>query len=159
MALRIAQKYEGTLENDEVISSAFVGLVKSAHKFEPGKGFKFSTFATKCIENEILMQIRREKKTKRNISINALVSLDENGKSIRYEDILYDDNALKVFEELENNDLIHCLLEKLSEREKIIVCLWCAGEKQKVIAEKTGLKQPRISRILHKSFKKMRESV
>ena len=100
IALHVAKKYEGALESDDLVALAMLGLVKAGNSYDPSKGNMFSTYATKVAENEILMAIRKTKKTSKDISIFTPVGIDRNGNVLELSETLEDTRAQEFFNRL-----------------------------------------------------------
>ena len=140
---------------DESLSIAFLGLVKASLYYNSEKS-KFSTYAYLCIEQQFLLQKRRERAKKRDI---LLVSLNEvqyqgvDGSEIALEDMLADNEDLinSVITQVTSDDI---LLNKLNEREKEVIKLLYQGKKQREVAKILNTSQPYVSRVL-KKFKKL----
>ena len=159
----IVKKYIGTtiVESDDMISVGSIGLIKAVDTFDYHKGIKLATYASKCIDNEILMLIRVNKKHKDVISIDSPLSVDKSGNEILLSDTLAVDDE-EVEDQVNTNfviDKIQKVIDtKLSPREKEIITkrFGMDGEKpltQKEIASKVGISRSYVSRIENKSLK------
>ncbi len=109
---------------EDMISVGTIGLIKAVNTFNPGKGNKLATYAARCIENEILMLYRSEKKKSKEVSLNEPIGTDKEGNTINLIDVIEEKNA-DVFNKVENSDNIEKLkiyIEKyLSDRERDII--------------------------------------
>jgi len=159
----IVKKYIGTtvVESDDMISVGSIGLIKAVDSFDYNKGIKLATYASKCIDNEILMLIRVNKKHKDVLSLDTPLSVDKSGNEILLSDTLAVDDE-EVEDQVNANfvlDKIQKVVDtKLSGREKEIVYrrFGLDGGKpltQKEIAKKVGISRSYVSRIENKSLK------
>ena len=165
----IVKKYIGTtiVESDDMISVGSIGLIKAVDTFDYTKGIKLATYASKCIDNEILMLIRVNKKHKDVISIDSPLSVDKSGNEILLSDTLAVDDE-EVEDQVNTNfviDKIQKVIDtKLSPREKEIIIkrFGIDGEKpltQKEIASKIGISRSYVSRIENKSLKVIKKHI
>lgn len=159
IALYVARKYEGALESDDLVALAMLGLVKAGNSYDPSKGNMFSTYATKVAENEILMAIRKTKKTSKDISIFTPVGIDRNGNMLELSETLEDTRAQEFFQQIEDRDTVHSAQRVLTEKERSVVWKWIHGINQHNIAEELGVSQSQVSRIAKRAFNKMRKMV
>ncbi len=100
---------------EDLISEGMVGLVKAAKAFDPSKGVKFATFASRCVTNEMLMYIRRNKKHEENVLLSAAIGRDSEGNELLLSDILADERS--VFDAMESADELRSLEKCLKSRE------------------------------------------
>ena len=140
---------------EDIISEGTVGLVKAANTYDPTKGVRFSTYASRCINNEMLMYIRRiNKRTANEVSLYKVVARDEEGNNISYADILpTDTNTEDCIAEVAMDDFM--AQQKDIDRE--IVAALRQGHTQKEVAAMVGLQQPTVSRRICKLKKKFRK--
>ena len=157
IALYVARKYEGALESDDLVALAMLGLVKAGNSFDPSKGVLFSTYSARVVENEILMAIRKTKKTSKDISIFTQVGIDRNGNMLELSETLEDTRAQEFFQQIEDRDTVHSAQRVLTEKEKIVVWKWMHGINQHNIAKELGVSQSQVSRIAKRAFNKMRK--
>lgn len=124
LVAHIAKKYEGNKElQEDLISIGTIGLIKAVDSFDPKKSIKLATYASRCIENEILMHLRATKKTNQEVSLNEVIGVDKDGSEIVLEDLL-DNNDPEIIEQIYNKDRIYELMEyfeSLSKKEKDIL--------------------------------------
>lgn len=166
LVVHIVKKYSGYNDNDELISVGSIGLIKAVNTFSAGRGTQFATYASKCIENEILMTLRASKKYRGTRSLFEPVSSDKDGNEITLMDLLEDD--ADVMDEVENS-LIKERLGKvvknaLDKREYEIIRLRYGlddtpAHTQLQVAEKFGISRSYISRIEKKAIGKLREYI
>ncbi len=166
LVAHIVKKYSNAGEADDLISVGSIGLIKGIETFEYGKGSQLATYAAKCIENEILMYIRANKKHRQNVSLSESVGMDKEGNEITLMDIL----PLKeesVFSKVETNILMEKIVSivdtKLPQREREIIRLrYGIGGKshtQIEVAEKLGISRSYVSRIEKKALSKISKTM
>ena len=155
----IARKYLNSGEDVEDLAGiARIGMIKAIKSFDPSNGVKFSTYATRCMTNEILMYFRKEKKHKSNISIEQPLSYDGEGNEMKLEDLLDSgDDILGEIVEREEIIRLRQAIEQLGGRDRVIIEeMYFKGKTQKQVSELLGLSQSHISRIKKKLLKKLR---
>lgn len=167
LVAHIVKKYSNAGEADDLISVGSIGLIKGIETFEYGKGSQLATYAAKCIENEILMYIRSNKKHRSNISLTESVGVDKEGNEITLMDILplKDDS---VFKKVETGILLEKVLEiintVLTKRERKIICLRYGIEQtrsftQLEVANILGISRSYVSRIEKKAIAKISKEI
>lgn len=169
LVVYIAKKFENTgMDLEDLISIGTIGLMKAINTFNTGKNIKLATYASRCIENEILMQLRRTSKIKSEISIDEPLNKDSDGNELLLSDILgTDDNVTsKGIEDEVDKKLLRIAIEHLNNREKNIMQLrFGIGDKegkektQKEVADMMGISQSYISRLEKKIMKKMKRDI
>lgn len=121
----IAKKYaKGNQENEEYISIGTIGLIKGINSFSQDKGYKLSTYISKCIENEILMTIRSAKKTLGNVSIDSSIGTDKDGNDMKLIDVLEStetDPIEDIYNKVITKQMLEYIEKKLPQREKDII--------------------------------------
>ena len=125
LVVYIAKKFDNTgVGVEDLISIGTIGLIKAINTFNSGKNIKLATYASRCIENEILMYLRRNSKTRLEISIDEPLNVDWDGNELLLSDILgtEEDVISKEIEDEVEKSLLKLAIEKLSERERKIVC-------------------------------------
>lgn len=167
LVVYIAKKFESTgIYIEDLISIGTIGLVKAINTFKADKNIKLATYASRCIENEILMYIRKNNSTKCEISIDEPLSVDWDGNELLLSDILGDDeyNVGYELEMREERDVIHRAVESLSGRERTII-EWRYGlngkkeKTQKEVADMMGISQSYISRLEKRIIDRLRIEV
>ena len=161
----IAKRFENTGANiEELISIGTVGLIKAISTFNADKNIKLATYASRCIENEILMFIRKSSSQKREISIDEPLSVDWDGNELLLSDILGSDNDVvsKAMEEDEERRIVREAVSDLNDRERIIIEMrfGLSGSDeltQKEVADKLGISQSYISRLEKKIMHRLRK--
>lgn len=169
LVVYIAKKFDNTgVGVEDLISIGTIGLIKSINTFNPEKNIKLATYASRCIENEILMYLRRNNKTKLEVSIDEPLNVDWDGNELLLSDILGTDEDV-IYKDIEDEverKLLNKAIEKLSEREKMIVNLRFGlhsadGEEmtQKEVAVLLGISQSYISRLEKKIMKQLKKEM
>ncbi len=164
LVVYIAKKFDNTgVGVEDLISIGTIGLIKSINTFKPDKNIKLATYASRCIENEILMYLRRNNKTKLEVSIDEPLNVDWDGNELLLSDIL------GTSEDIENEverKLLMGAISKLSEREKKIINLrFGLGTKdgqemtQKEVASLLGISQSYISRLEKKIMRQLKKEM
>lgn len=165
LVAHVAKKYQGADEQDELISAGSVGLIKAIDTYESGKGTQLATYTARCIENEILMLLRANKKHKNNVSLYDGVGMDKDGNELTVIDLLAEKGD-GVFSKVENSvlrDNILAVMKKiLGDREYKIVCLrfGLKGGRplaQREVASLMRISRSYVSRIEKKAICKLRE--
>ena len=165
LVVYIAKKFENTgIGMDDLISIGTIGLMKAANTFRTDKNIKLATYASRCIENEILMYLRRNSKTKLEVSIDEPLNVDWDGNELLLSDILgtEEDVIYKGIEDEVEKKLLLRAVAKLSERERTIICLrfglgmnGAEEMTQKEVATLLGISQSYISRLEKKIMKQL----
>ncbi len=169
LVVYIAKKFDNTgVGVEDLISIGTIGLIKSINTFNREKNIKLATYASRCIENEILMYLRRNNKTKLEVSIDEPLNVDWDGNELLLSDILGTDEDV-IYKDIEDEverKLLNKAIEKLSEREKMIVNLrfglhTADGEEmtQKEVAVLLGISQSYISRLEKKIMKQLKKEI
>lgn len=169
LVVYIAKKFDNTgVGVEDLISIGTIGLIKAINTFNPERNIKLATYASRCIENEILMYLRRNNKTKLEVSIDEPLNVDWDGNELLLSDILgtEEDVIYRNIEEEVDRKLLRKALSKLSERERIIVDLRFGlnnedgDEKtQKEVADLLGISQSYISRLEKKIIKRLKKEM
>ena len=167
LVVYIAKRFENTGANiEELISIGTVGLMKAVSTFNADKNIKLATYASRFIENEILMFIRKSAGQKREVSIDEPLSVDWDGNELLLSDILGSDGDVvsKDMEEDEERKIVRAAVTGLSERERVIIemryGLLSENElTQKEVADALGISQSYISRLEKKIMKRLRKKI
>lgn len=160
----LAKKYENTgVDLEDLVSIGTIGLIKGVNTYKLDKNIKLATYASRCIDNEILMFLRKNKKRKTEISFEDSLSYDVEGNELHLEDILgtEEDIVTKNIEKEDDKKLLYKELENLNERDKEIMILRYGlynkpEMTQKDVANLLGISQSYISRIEKKVIKKLK---
>lgn len=167
LVAHIAKKYYGdNRDNDDLISIGIIGLIKAVNTYNPSKGNRLATYAAKCIENELLMMLRGEKKKNKEISLNDPIGVDKEGNTISLIDVIENDEV-DVLKQMETEEDIVRVREYvdsvLTKREReIIIWRYGLGENkpmtQKNVGEKLGISRSYVSRIEKKALDKLKKA-
>ena len=167
LVVYISRKFENTgISIEDLISIGAIGLIKAVNSFDPDKNIKLATYASRCIENEILMFIRKTSVLRGEVSIDEPLNTDWDGNELLLSDVLGTEPDL-VSKELENDvekQMLHSAIQTLNAREKYIVGLrYGLGEDkehtQKEVADMMGISQSYISRLEKRIIGKLREEM
>ena len=158
LVVYIAQKFDNTgVGVEDLISIGTIGLIKAINTFNPEKKIKLATYASRCIENEILMYLRRNNKTRMEVSIDEPLNVDWDGNELLLSDILGTEEEHRV---------LGSAISKLSEREQVIVKLRFGinmpegrEKTQKEVADLLGISQSYISRLEKRIMKRLRKEI
>ena len=167
LVVYIARKFESTgIGIEDLISIGTIGLIKAVNTFEPCKGIKLATYASRCIENEILMFIRKIQPQKSEISIDEPLNVDWDGNELLLSDVLGTENDIvnKGIEQDAEKAVLNEAVDRLNERENKIMVLrfGLKGEKehtQKEVADMIGISQSYISRLEKKIISKLKKEL
>ncbi|CCY71500.1 rNA polymerase sigma factor [Clostridium sp. CAG:921] len=165
LVVYIAKKFENSGVNiEDLISIGTIGLMKAINSYNLEKNIKLATYASRCIENEILMHLRKNNKIKTEISIDEPINTDSEGNDLSLGDILgtESDSIFKSIEEDDNKKVLLLAIERLNKREKIIMQLRYGFDgveelTQKEVADKLGISQSYISRIEKKVINNLKK--
>ena len=167
LVVYIARKFENTgVGVEDLISVGTIGLIKAVNTFNPEKKIKLATYASRCIENEILMYLRRNNKIKLEVSIDEPLNKDSDGNELLLSDILGTDPDV-TYRKLEDEvdmKLLKEAIKKLNDREKNIMEMrfgFISGKEktQKEVADELGISQSYISRLEKKIINKMKKDI
>lgn len=167
LVVYIAKKFDNTgIGVEDLISIGTIGLIKAIHTFNRNKNIKLATYASRCIENEILMYLRRNNKTKLEVSIDEPLNVDWDGNELLLSDILGTEEDIvssRIEEEVDRRLLYHAL-SKLNKRERRIMDMrfgLCTGREmtQKEVADVMGISQSYISRLEKKIIERLQREV
>lgn len=169
LVVYIAKKFDNTgVGVEDLISIGTIGLIKSINTFNPNKNIKLATYASRCIENEILMYLRRNNKTRMEVSIDEPLNVDWDGNELLLSDILGTDEDV-IYRDIENEverKLLTKAIAKLSDRERTIINLRFglnstdgAEMTQKEVAGLLGISQSYISRLEKKIMKQLKKEM
>lgn len=167
LVAHIVKKYTGSAETDDLISVGSIGLIKAVNTFEPDKGTCLATFAARCIENEILMLLRANKKYKNDVYLSDSVGQDKDGNELTLMDLLCekeDDVFGKVNQSIERKKFLEFLRSVLSDREYTVICLRFGLKNdrcyaQREVAKFLKISRSYISRIEKKAIEKLKDAV
>ena len=160
----IVRKYYSTSKNQEdLVSIGTIGLIKAVDTYNSDNGTRFATYASKCIQNEILMSFRSQKKHSAEISINETIDVDRDGNPLSYIDVISSDEnvAFEIERKILTDKAMSCIKSVLSLRERQIIIMrygLCGTEEltQREIAEKLGISRSYVSRIEKSALEKLK---
>ena len=167
LVVYIAKKFENTgIWLEDLVSIGTVGLIKAVNTFSPDKNIKLATYASRCIENEILMYLRKYSQYRYDISIDEPLNVDWDGNELLLSDVLGTENDVvnsHIEEEVEKQ-LLHEAVDHLGAREKKIMEMrfglnGCKERTQKEVADEIGISQSYISRLEKRIIKQLREEL
>jgi RNA polymerase sporulation-specific sigma factor len=167
LVVYIARKFESTgVGIEDLVSIGTIGLIKAVNTFDPNKKIKLATYASRCIENEILMYLRRNSKTKAEVSFDEPLNIDWDGNELLLSDVLGTENDIiyKYIEEEVDRKLLNLALQKLNGRERRIMELRFGlsdgtEKTQKEVADMLGISQSYISRLEKRILKRLRKEI
>ncbi|WP_423742965.1 RNA polymerase sporulation sigma factor SigE [Ferroacidibacillus organovorans] len=165
LVVYIARKFENTgIHIEDLVSIGTIGLIKAVNTFDVEKKIKLATYASRCIENEILMFLRRNSKIRIEVSFDEPLNVDWDGNELLLSDVLgtESDTIYRDIEDQVDRNLLYSALEKLTERERKIMEMrfGLTGEKemtQKDVADLLGISQSYISRLEKRIIKRLRK--
>lgn len=167
LVVYIARKFENTgVGIEDLVSIGTIGLIKAVNTFDPRKRIKLATYASRCIENEILMYLRRNSKNRGEISFEEPLNIDWDGNELLLSDVLGTDSDI-IYKDLEvevDHKLLRLALQKLSQRERKIMELRFGlnnGEEktQKEVADLLGISQSYISRLEKRIINRLKKEI
>lgn len=167
LVVYIARKFENTgIGIEDLVSIGTIGLIKAVNTFDPHKKIKLATYASRCIENEILMHLRRTNKTKGEVSFDEPLNIDWDGNELLLSDVLGTESDIiyRSLEEEVDKKLLYIAMRKLNSREKRIMELrfGLRGQQektQKEVADLLGISQSYISRLEKKIIKRLKKEM
>lgn len=166
LVAHIVKKYSNLQNQDDLISIGTIGLIKAVDSFDPRLGAKFATYAGKCLQNEILMHFRTEKKLSAEVSLSETIDLDKDGDPLTYEDIIAVEDTIAddLDLRLRSARALKIIQTELDKREQKIIVLryGLSGREpltQREVAEKLGISRSYVSRIEGAALEKIAESL
>lgn len=167
LVVYIARKFENTgVDLDDLISIGAIGLIKAVRSFDPEKKIKLATYASRCIENEILMYLRRVSKLRAEVSFDEPLSADNEGNELLLSDVLTsdEDTAFSKLQEKKETEALKAVVSELPERERVIIQLryGLSGKDeltQREVADFLGISQSYISRLEKRILNKLKKEL
>ena len=167
LVIYIAKKFQNSTVNVEDLTSiGSLGLIKAVNSFKPSKNIKFATYASRCVENEILMYLRKQSNKNTDISIDDALSVDSDGNELNLIDILYTDEyeVSRNIEEESEKQILWQSIHTLPKREKEIILMrfglnGVPEKTQKEVADEIGISQSYISRLEKRIFRKLKKEI
>ena len=158
--------YAATCDQDDLISIGTVGLIKGISSYRPEKGVRLATYASRCVENEILMHIRKIANQKGEISLDEPINTDWDGNELLLSDVLGTDGdtVLRALEDSVDHELLRAALGRLPARDREIIALrfglgGLKARTQKEVADRLGISQSYISRLEKRILERLREDL
>lgn len=168
LVAHIAKKYSSSVrDSEDLISIGTIGLIKGISSFDPSKGTRLATYAARCVENEILMLMRAQKKTQSDVSLSETIGTDKEGNSIMLIDVIKSD-ATDIFDEINTNmqikKLYRNIASELDDRERQVIILRYGlkdgkSYAQREVAKMLGISRSYVSRIEKKAVGKLGKGI
>ena len=162
----VRKYYAGSPSPDDLFSIGTVGLIKSVDSYNPDAGVSFATYAARCIQNEILMHFRSQKKLAGEVSINEMIDTDRDGNPLTYIDIIRSDDTIAddLEKKVESERIVRLLKTQLTRRERDVIVMRYglsadAPLTQREAAEKLGISRSYVSRIEKGALEKLRAEI
>ena len=167
LVAHVAKKYSGSAETDDLLSAGSIGLIKAINTYELGKGTQLATYTARCIENEILMLLRANKKFKNDISLSDTIGMDKDGNELTLMELLSekeDTVFAKVDRSIEREKFLQFIRGVLSQREYTVLCLRYGlkderSYAQREVAKMLKISRSYISRIEKKAIEKLKHTI
>lgn len=167
LVVYIARRFENTGINiEDLISIGTIGLIKAVSTYQPGKNIKLATYASRCIENEILMYLRKNAARRSEISFDEPLNTDWDGNELLLSDVLgtEEDTVMRPIEEVVDRKLLHSAIGTLPQREREIIVLRFGLEgnreqTQKEVAARLGISQSYISRLEKRIIQRLKKEI
>ena len=158
--------YAQTADQEDLISIGTIGLIKGIESFDTGKGARLATYAARCVENEILMYFRSQKKSSQDVSLSDYIETGTDGAALSLMDVVSDDTDLmeRVSNREDLKKLCKAVDRVLTPQERQVVVLryglgGCKSHRQREVAEITGISRSYVSRIEKKALQKLKEAL
>jgi len=167
LVAHIVKKYQNTdIDQQDLISTGTIGLIKGITSYNPDKNSKLATYAARCIENELLMLLRSKKKSNREISLYEPIGTDHDGNEIQIVDIIHEEehDFIEVMNTSQKEKLLYPFIQSvLSQREREILCMRYGLHQKKPLTQREigdllGISRSYISRIEKKALEKLKEA-
>lgn len=167
LVAHVAKKYQGSYDMDDLISVGTIGLIKAVNTFKEGKGTQLATYTARCVENEILMLLRADKKHRNTASLSDVVGTDKDGNELTLMDLLaVDDDSVftKVEQKVKSGKFKEIVISLLNEKEYKVISLRYGLESgvslcQREVASLMRISRSYISRIEKKAIEKLRKGI
>lgn len=167
LVAHIAKKYQGSEDTDDLISTGTIGLIKAINTFDESKGAQLATYTARCIENEILMLLRSNKKHQNTVFLSDTIGVDKDGNTLTIMDLLSDDGESlfdTVGKKIEGQKLLEITKNCLTEREFTVICLRYGLKgnvplPQREVARFLKISRSYISRIEKKAIEKIKGEI
>lgn len=164
LVAHIVKKYQGAENQDDLISAGSIGLIKAINSYSPDKGTQLATYTARCIENEILMLLRANKKHRNVVSLSDTFGTDKDGNELTFMDLISvgDDNVFhQVDRNIQSKGLADIIRKNLDDKEFEVICFryginGCPVLPQREVAKKLKISRSYVSRIEKKAIEKLR---
>ena len=158
--------YAQTSDQEDLISIGTIGLIKGITTFDTTKGARLATYAARCVENEILMYFRSQKKSSQDVSLSDYIETGTDGAALSLMDVISDDeDLLEIISTREQIALVREAVKTcLTEQERQVICMryglcGCRPSRQREVAEKTGISRSYVSRVEKKALQKLKKAM
>ena len=158
--------YAQTGDQEDLISIGTIGLIKGIETFDPGKGARLATYAARCVENEILMHFRAQRKSAQDVSLSDYIETGADGSALSLMDVVCEDEDLldRVSLREQSRQLRLAIARELTDQERQVICLRYgldsgAPRRQREVAQITGISRSYVSRIEKRALEKLRKSL
>ena len=156
--------YASESDQEDLISIGTIGLIKAVNSYKPEKNIKLATYASRCIENEILMYFRAGRKRAQDVSLSELIETGTDGAALELQDVVAgDEDLLESLSARENARQLHAAVNRcLTDQERQVVCMryglfGCQAQKQREVAQQLGISRSYVSRIEKRALERLRE--
>lgn len=162
----VKKYYAQTSDQEDLISIGTIGLIKGITTFDTSKGARLATYAARCVENEILMHFRSQKKSSQDVSLSEYIETGTDGAALSLMDVISDDeDLLEIISVREQIGLVRAAVKNcLTEQERQVICLRYGLDgyppsRQREVAEKTGISRSYVSRVEKKALQKLKKAL
>lgn len=162
----VKKYYAQTSDQEDLISIGTIGLIKGITTFDTTKGARLATYAARCVENEILMHFRSQKKSSQDVSLSEYIDTGTDGAALSLMDVISDDDdLLEIISTREQIGLVRDAVKTcLTEQERQVICLryglyGCRPNRQREVAEKTGISRSYVSRVEKRALQKLKKAM
>ncbi len=162
----VKKYYAQTSDQEDLISIGTIGLIKGITTFDTTKGARLATYAARCVENEILMHFRSQKKSSQDVSLSDYIDTGTDGAALSLMDVISDDDdLLEIISTREQIGLVReAVKTSLTEQERQVICLryglyGCRPSRQREVAEKTGISRSYVSRVEKRALQKLKKAL
>jgi len=162
----VKKYYAQTSDQEDLISIGTIGLIKGITTFDTTKGARLATYAARCVENEILMHFRSQKKSSQDVSLSDYIETGTDGAALSLMDVISDDDdLLEIISTREQIALVREAVKScLTDQERQVICMryglyGCRPSRQREVAEKTGISRSYVSRVEKRALQKLKKAL
>ena len=162
----VKKYYAQTSDQEDLISIGTIGLIKGITTFDTTKGARLATYAARCVENEILMHFRSQKKSSQDVSLSDYIETGTDGAALSLMDVISDDDdLLEIISTREQIALVRDAVKScLTDQERQVICMryglyGCRPSRQREVAEKTGISRSYVSRVEKRALQKLKKAL